>query len=117
MNIEGKGYKIGFDGRGTLAMSGNIAVTPDEYEEIEDYFEKVLDAISETDITELTFDLRNLKFLNSSGIKTICVSLVMEVDDTDGLHMKILCNNSVSWQVETIPTFKELIDDLEVVFE
>ncbi len=117
MNIEGKSYKVCFDGRGTLTMSGKLAAMPDEYEEIEDFFEKVLDAISEANITDLIFDLRDLTFLNSSGIKTICVSLVMEADDVEGLHLKILCRDTVTWQVETIPTFKDLMDNLEIVFE
>ncbi len=90
---------------------------PEEYEEIEDFFETVINEVSEENLTELILDLRALTFLNSSGIKTICVSLVMEADDVEGLRMKILCSNSFTWQVETIPTFKDLIDNLDIVFE
>ncbi len=117
MNIQGENYKINFDGSNLLTISGKLAAMPEEYEEIEDYFEKVFDAITKADTTQLILDLRDLIFLNSSGIKTICVSLVMEADDVEGLHLKILCSNSVTWQVETIPTFKDLMDNLEIVFE
>lgn len=117
MKIEGKGYKVDFDSKGTLAMSGKLAAMPDEYEKIEAFFEKVLAEISKMNITELILDLRELTFLNSSGIKAVCVSLVMEADEAEGLHLKILCRDSLSWQVETIPTFKELMDNLEIVFE
>ncbi|MDM8551572.1 hypothetical protein QUF72_15905 [Desulfobacterales bacterium HSG2] len=117
MNIEGKDYKVSFDGRGTLTMSGKLAAMTEEYEDIEDFFEKVIEEVSEANTTELILDLRELTFLNSSGIKTICVSLVMEADDVDGLCLKVLCRNSLTWQVETVPTFKDLMDNLEIVFE
>jgi len=117
MNIQGKNYKVNFDGKGTLSMSGKLAAMPDEYEKIEDFFESVIDAVSEANTMELVLDLRELIYLNSSGIKTLCVSLVMEADDAEGLYLKILCKNSLTWQVETLPTFKDLMDNLEIVFE
>ncbi|MDM8539444.1 hypothetical protein QUF90_00010 [Desulfococcaceae bacterium HSG9] len=117
MNIQGKNYKVHFDGKGTLSMSGKLAAMPDEYQKIDDFFESVIDAVSEANTMELVLDLRDLIYLNSSGIKTLCVSLVMEADDAEGLHLKILCNNSLTWQVETLPTFKDLMDNLEIVFE
>ncbi len=122
MNIEGKGYKVEFDGKRNLAMSGKLAAMPEEYEEIEEFFEKVLEVMTElpedaTGAKNMVLDLRDLTFLNSSGIKTICVSLVMEADDIEDLHMKIFCSNSLTWQVETIPTFTGLMDNLEIVFE
>jgi len=121
MEIKGKEYQVIFDGKGILTISGKLAATPEEYEKIEDFFEKVLDSISETPkegtgSKELVLDLRGLRFLNSSGIRTVCVSL-MEADDVEGLHLKILSRKSFSWQIETIPTFKELMEDLEIVFE
>ncbi len=115
--IKGKNYKVYFDGEGTLTISGKLAEMPEKYEEIEDFFEKALDTISEANKTELILDLRELIFLNSSGIKSICVSLVMEADDIKGLHLKIYCSNSFTWQVETIPTFKGLMNNIEFVFE
>lgn len=117
MNIKGNSYRVDFDGQSTLTMSGKLAAMPEEYEKIEDFFENVLNAISQAGINQLFFDLRELTFLNSSGIKTICVSLVMAADDLEGLHLKILCNRSVTWQIETIPTFKDLMDNLEIIFE
>lgn len=117
MNIEGNSYLVKFDGKGTLTMSGKLAAMPEEYEEIEAYFEKVLVVLSDNKISELVLDLRTLSFLNSSGIKSLCVSLLMEADDVEGLHLTIRCSKSVTWQVETIPTLKELMDNLEIVFE
>ncbi len=117
MKIEGRDYKVYFDGEGTLKISGKLAEMPEKYEEIEEFFEKALAAISGANNTELVLDLRELRFLNSSGIKSICVSLVMEADDIKGLHLKIYCSNSFTWQVETIPTFKDLMENIEFIFE
>ncbi len=117
MNIEGKNYKVHFNGKDTLTMSGKLAAMPEEYEKIDDFFENVIDMASKANTAELILDLRELIYLNSSGIKTLCVSLVMEADDAEGLYLKILCNNSLTWQVETLPTFKDLMDNLEIVFE
>ncbi len=41
----------------------------------------------------------------------------MDADDIEGLHLKILSSDAFTWQVETIPTFKDLMDNLEIVFE
>ncbi len=117
MAIEGKNYTVEFDGKETLILSGKLSAMPEEYEKIEGFFEKVLETISEAKQSHVVLDLRGLTFLNSSGIKSICVSLVMEADEIANLHLKILCRNSVTWQVETIPTFKDLMDNLEIVFE
>ncbi len=117
MQIIGNDYTIAFDSQKTLALSGKLTAMPEEYQKIEDFFEKVLDTISKNDNKELTLDLRELMFLNSSGIKSICISLVMEADDLDDFYLKILCKDSVTWQVETIPTFKDLMKNLEIVFE
>ncbi len=117
MDIEGKKYQVSFHGGGTLKMTGRLAAMPEEYKKIEEMFENVIEKISESGMTELLLDLRELVYLNSSGIKTVCVSLVMEADDVEGLHLKILCKESLTWQVESIPNFKGLMDNLEIIFE
>jgi len=116
MTIEGKNYKLDFDGKDTLTMSGKLSAMPEEYEKIEVFFEQVLDAAT-AKTSHFVLDLRDLVFLNSSGIKSICVCLVMEADEIPGLHLKILCKKALTWQVETIPTFKDLMENLEIVFE
>lgn len=118
MKIEGNNYRMDFDAEeGILTISGKLAAMPEEYEEIQRFFEQVLEILSNASTKTLVLDLRDLIFLNSSGIKTICVSLVMDADDVEELHLKILCKNAITWQVETIPTFTDLMDNLEIVFE
>ncbi len=115
MKIEGKTYKLDFDEGRTLKISGKISEKPEEYKKMDSFFEKVIETVSE--LRELTVDLRELIFINTSGIKAFCVSLLMEADEVEGLRMKILCNRSLDWQVDAMPAFQNLMDNLEVVFE
>ncbi len=112
MNIEGDGYKLTYQ-NSVISISGKLSLMLEDYAELESFFEKII----ESKPSALLLDIRNLEYLNSSGIKTICVSLILEAADIDGLGMKILCSNNYTWQKETIPTFEGLMDDMEIVFE
>ncbi len=111
MKIEGEEYSIAYEDS-VIKISGKLSLMLEEYEKMEDFFEKVV----EPGPSELTLDIRDLEYLNSSGIKTICVGLILEAADIDGLKMKIIGSEHHTWQKETIPTFEDLIDDMEIVF-
>ncbi len=71
----------------------------------------------ESEPDEITLDIRELELLNSQGIKTLAVNLILEADEKEGFRMKILCSKGYTWQEETIPTFQDLITGMEIVFE
>ncbi len=112
MNIGREGYSITYQD-GVLQIAGKLSLMLEDYGEIETFFEQVIASAS----SEITLDIRNLEYLNSSGIKTICVSLILEAADIEGLRMKILCSNRYTWQKETVPTFEDLMDNMEIIFE
>jgi hypothetical protein len=112
MVIEGEGYTVTYED-GVIRISGKLSLMLEDYEELEAFFEKII----ESEPPNLALDIRELEYLNSSGIKTICVSLILEADDIEGLRMKILCSDRYTWQKETVPTFEDLMDDMEIVFE
>lgn len=112
MQLEGEEYKVTYHDE-VLTIAGKLSLMVDDYQELEDFFEKVI----ETEPSTLTFDIRNLEYLNSSGIKTICVGLLLEADEIEDLHMKILCSNRFTWQKETVPTFEDLVENMEIEFE
>ena len=112
MKIEGEGHRVTYE-ENVITISGKLSLMLEDYEELEDFFEKVV----ESEPPELTLDIRNLEYLNSSGIKTICVGLILEADDVENLRMRILCSERYTWQKETVPTFEDLMDDMEIVFE
>jgi len=112
MRIDGEDYQIAYE-NGVISISGKLSLMLEDYKIIEDLFENVIASAPR----ELTLDIRNLEYLNSSGIKTICVGLILEAADIDGLGMKILCSGQYTWQKETVPTFEDLMDNMEIVFE
>ncbi|MGE0087451.1 MAG: hypothetical protein AB7S75_23835 [Desulfococcaceae bacterium] len=112
MNIEGEGYRLTY-GDGVISISGKLSLMLEDYAQLEAVFEKIIASKP----SALVLDIRNLEYLNSSGIKTICVGLILEAADIDGLEMKILCSNQYTWQKETVPTFEDLMDDMKIIFE
>lgn len=112
MILQGDGYTITYENQ-VISISGKLSLMLESYTELEDLFQQAVDDRP----SELTLDIRDLEYLNSSGIKTICVGLILEADDIENLHFKIICSNKYTWQKETIPTFKDLMDDMEVIFQ
>lgn len=112
MKMEGDGYTVTYrDGR--VKISGKLSLMLEDYTALEEFFKTII----ESGPPALTLDLRTLEYLNSSGIKTICVGLILEAADVEGLQLKILCSNQYTWQKETIPTFAALMDNMEILFE
>ncbi len=112
MNIGKEGYDISYQ-NGVIRIAGKLSLMLEDYGEIERLFEQVIAAAP----PKITLDIRNLEYLNSSGIKTICVSLILEAADIEGLQMTILCSNHYTWQKETVPTFEDLMENMEIIFE
>ncbi len=112
MNMEGDGYRLTWQDN-VISLSGKLSLMLEDYAELEAFFEKIVASKP----SNLVLDIRNLEYLNSSGIKTICVSLILEAADVEGLGMKILCSNQYTWQKETVPTFEDLMDNMEITFE
>ncbi|MCP4112067.1 MAG: hypothetical protein GY749_42160 [Desulfobacteraceae bacterium] len=113
MNIKGDDYKIVQYQDSVISISGKLSLMPEEYEEIAQFFKKILESAHK----EITLDIKELAYLNSSGIKAVCVDLILQAAEIKYLKMKILCSEEYTWQKETVPTFEDLMDDLEIVFE
>jgi len=112
MNIEEDSYKLTYQD-GVISLSGKLSLMLEDYARLDAFFEEII----ASEPSFLVLDIRNLEYLNSSGIKTICVGLILEAADIEGLGMKILCSGQYTWQKETVPTFEDLMDDMEIVFE
>ncbi len=111
MNIEEEDYTIAYWDN-MIRISGRLSMMPEEYEIIAQHFGKFL----ESALTEITLDIRELAYINSSGIKAVCVNLILQAAEIKDMKMKILCSERYTWQKETIPTFQYLMNDMELVF-
>lgn len=112
MNITRDGFQMMYE-NGVIRISGKLSLMLEDYSDTETFFEKIIACQPGA----LTLDIRDLEYLNSSGIKVICVNLILEAADIDGLHLKIRCSDRYTWQKETVPTFEDLMDHLEITFE
>jgi len=112
MILQDENYMVSFE-NDVIEMSGKLSLMTEDYDEIEKLFKKIIDKKP----TLLTLDIKNLEYLNSSGIKTICVALILEIAELENHQLKILCSNKFTWQKETIPALKDLMEQMIIVFE
>lgn len=93
--------------RGSLSLNGSH-----EYEPI---LNLLLQAASQP-IEQLTVDVRELTFLNSSGINTF-TKFVIHVRKNHELRLKIIGRETVAWQVKLSRNLQRLLPTLEIATE
>jgi hypothetical protein len=91
---------------GTMRLQ-NLA----SYEPIKKVLKEGLDKAS----GPLTLDIRNLNFMNSSGV-TMLSLLIIEARNKKSTPMKFIGSAKVSWQVKSVPNFKKLWDEVVLEF-
>jgi len=112
MKISGNDFRMSYENE-VIRISGKLSLMLEDYSEIEAFFENIVASQPH----KLTLDIRELEYLNSSGIKVLCVNLILEAAENNDLSMTICCSNRFTWQRETVPTFQALMDHLEIKFE
>ena len=93
--------------RGELQLSGMDDYTP--------IITLLDDAIAQEPAT-LTLDLRELEFLNSSGINML-LRLVIKVRDRTQMQLMVQGAEKVSWQSRSLQTLKRLMPRLDLRLE
>lgn len=73
----------------------------------------LLTAAAEQQEERLSLDLRELEFLNSSGINTL-TKFVIFVRKKQTLHLIVLGYESVPWQVRLLKNLQRLLPQLEM---
>jgi hypothetical protein len=114
MEIKTKDYHVNYDSdtktllcKGSLRLSGK-----DEYEPIEKIFDKVV----ELEPSSLKFDLKDLEFLNSSGINVLS-KFVIKVRQKKNISMKVQGSPNIPWQGRSLKNLKRLMPTLELEWE
>ena len=90
--------------KGALRLSG-----------IEDYA-PILDLLKETLMSPakpIVLDLRELDFLNSSGI-TMLSRFVMEARDRPGIDVQVLASETVPWHARSLRNLQRLMPTLSI---
>ena len=109
MNIQDEHYKIRFDAaahavefHGTLRLNGMAEYAP--------VFELLNQAVAADPARPLTLDLRQLEFLNSSGIAMLS-KFVIGLRNGEA-RLNVLGSAAIPWQGKSLTNLKRLMPDL-----
>lgn len=110
-NINGESFEIRQEEhnstvvfKGALRLSGTEDYAP------------ILDMLKQTLITParpIVLDLRELDFLNSSGI-TMLSRFVMDARDCAGINLQILASEAVPWHARSLKNLQRLMPSLSI---
>ncbi|MCZ8240002.1 MAG: hypothetical protein O9310_16385 [Leptospiraceae bacterium] len=113
MEVKTEEYAAYFDEQQqSVVMTGSMRLQNlASYEEIKNVLKEGLDKSS----TKLTIDLRNLNFLNSSGITTLSL-FIIEARNKKSTPMKVIASAKIAWQTKSVLNFKKLWNDISLEF-
>lgn len=111
MEIAEEDYQVQFDeGNGVVTCQGSFRLRgAEEYQPILDLLISAADAQPET----LTLDVRELQFLNSSGINMLS-KFVLQARKHNASQVVIWGNNSFPWQSKSLKNFQRLLPGLRL---
>jgi hypothetical protein len=114
MEVRGENYLVVYDQatatimcRGLLRLYGATG-----YSQITELLHYAADQKS----ARLTLDLRQLEFLNSSGINTIS-KFVIRVRNYNSTKLILKGSRQISWHGKSLENLQRLMPELEVVLE
>ncbi|EKU98888.1 hypothetical protein Lepto7375DRAFT_8221 [Leptolyngbya sp. PCC 7375] len=115
MEIKGKEYEVVYDQAvATVTFKGELALMGmGEYLPIAALLEQALEEATEKEPSQLTLNLRELKFLNSSGINVIS-KFVIKVRRPGNVAITIKGSGSIPWQSKSLVNLKRLMPSMVV---
>jgi hypothetical protein len=112
VEITGKDYKVWYDAEGTTVfLKGFLRL--DGIEEYKPIMNLLIDAISEA--SALAIDLKELEFLNSSGISMLSM-FVVEVRNRGKIEITLQGSNKVLWQTKSLRNLQRLMPSMKLEF-
>jgi hypothetical protein len=113
MEITHNNYQVKYDADiHTVTCSGSFRLTGDEYAAITD----LLNAAADAKPSSLTLDLRNLQFLNSSGIHTLS-KYVIHLRNDNITQVTVKGSNAIPWQRKSLANLERLLPSLQLELE
>jgi hypothetical protein len=106
---EGAQYGLRIDANGLAILSGVMRLAS------QDAYEHEFAAVRERLVRDssLDIDLTGVQFMNSSGIRWLCV-LVLEAKEL-GAPASIRGTSAVAWQVKSLPGLRAIYDRLTIL--
>ena len=115
MEIKGEEYEVVYEQAvSTVTFTGELALMGmGEYPPIAALLDQSLEETAGQDPRQLTLDLRELKFLNSSGINVIS-KFVIKVRRAGNVAITIKGSDSIPWQSKSLVNLKRLMPGMVV---
>lgn len=114
MEIRTEHYSIYYDKlTETAIFNGSLRLSGiEEYDPIV----QLLNDLAEQQPSTITLNLRQLDFLNSSGINVLS-KFVIKVREKGNIQMVVLGSNEVPWQGKSLKNLQRLMPSLNLVLE
>lgn len=115
MEINGEDYDVVYDQTAsTVTFTGELALMGmGEYPPIATLLEQALEHSISQEPKQITLDLRELRFLNSSGINVIS-KFVIKVRRAGNVAITIRGADSIPWQSKSLINLKRLMPGMIV---
>ena len=112
MEIKTAEYRIWAEGttifyEGSMRLSGTEAYAP---------IQKMMDQMLESKPARITLDVRNLEFLNSSGINLLA-KFTINVRKTPGTALEVRGSTRIPWQGKSLQHLKKLHSAVNLVID
>jgi hypothetical protein len=114
MEVNGETYRVAYDqSTATLHCEGSLRLYGAEgYTEIVNLFNDVAEQKPEL----LTLDLKQLQFLNSSGINALS-KFVIKVRNLKASRLVVKGSHQFPWQSKSLKNLQRLMPDLTLQFD
>lgn len=114
MEIKSGDYSVCYDpGTKTVICQGSLRLNGvEEYAPIV----QLLNNLADKDPPTLTLNLRQLEFLNSSGINIIS-KFVIKVRQKGNIQMVVKASKSIPWQGKSLKNLQRLMPSLQLELE
>lgn len=112
--VKGEDYIVQFDSDSTTVnFKGELSLGgPTEYAPITN----LLTEVAESEPNTMTLDLRNLAFVNSSGISMLS-KFVLSMRKKKGVQLVVLGSNDMPWQGKSLKNLEKLLPGLKLEIE
>jgi len=108
--ISGESYKVVQEENARVAFKGALRLSGmEEYAPILELLKSTTD-----EAAGVTIDLRELEFLNSSGI-TMLSRFVIYVRDRTGISLEFLASATITWHARSLTNLQRLMPAASVV--
>lgn len=113
-NVQTEDYQVCYNREThTIQLSGSLRLSG--LEETNPVIKLLNDVLNE-EPNHLIFDLRDLEFLNSSGINMLS-KFVIKVRQKQNISLKFLASSEIPWQGKSLKNLQRLLPSLQLEIE